>query len=519
MAVSARTPDIMGERLYGQDVRTQNVMACQAVANIVKSSLGPVGLDKEHQIQMYWTEISLSTNSRGEMLVDNIGDVTITNGGATVLKMLDVEHPAAKVLVELAELQDREVGDGTTSVVIIAAELLKRANDLVRNKIHPTSIISLAMREAYKYVDDKLAVKVEKLGKDSLVNCAKTSMSSKLIAGNSDFFANLVVEAVQAVKMTNARGEIKYPIKVRNQYSQSSWKKCKRYLLNGYALNTGRAAQGMPLRVAPARIACLDFNLQKTKMKLGCFVEAGAIAVRRVRKVDIRQVAKATGATVVSSFADMEGEETFDSSLLGHADEVVEECIADDDVIMINGTKNSSAVSLILRGANDYMLDEMERALHDSLCIIKRTLESNTLVVAGGGAVEAALSVYLEYLATTLGSREQLAIAEFAESLLIIPKSLLFSDIHLVQILAVNAAKDATELVAKLRVYHHTAQTKPDKKHLSSGTIRNNLEAGVIEPATSKVKIIQFATEAAITILRIDDTIKLLKDESQNGED
>lgn len=544
--MSGQTLDIMGDRQSGQDVRTQNVMACQAVANIVKSSLGPVGLDK--------------------MLVDDIGDVTITNDGATILKMLDVEHPAAKVLVELAELQDREVGDGTTSVVIIAAELLKRANDLVRNKIHPTSIISgyrLAMREACKYVDEKLATKVEKLGKDSLVNCAKTSMSSKLIADDSDFFANLVVEAVQAVKMTNARGEIKYPIKGINILKAHGKSAKDSSLLNGYALNTGRAAQGMPLRVAPARIACLDFNLQKTKMQMGIqvlvtdprelekirqreadmtkeriekllkaganvvlttkgiddmalkyFVEAGAIAVRRVRKEDLRHVAKATGATMVSTFADMEGEETFDLSFLGHADEVVEERVSDDDVIMIKGTKNSSAVSLILRGANDYMLDEMERALHDALCIVKRTLESN-MVVAGGGAVEAALSVYLEYLATTLGSREQLAIAEFAESLLIIPK-----------VLAVNAAKDATELVAKLRAYHHTAQTKADKKHLSSmgldlskGIVRNNLEAGVIEPAMSKVKIIQFATEAAITILRIDDMIKLVKDESQNGED
>ncbi|KAK0583029.1 hypothetical protein LWI29_032647 [Acer saccharum] len=546
MSVSAQTPDILGERQSGQDVRTQNVMACQAVANIVKSSLGPVGLDK--------------------MLVDDIGDVTITNDGATILKMLEVEHPAAKVLVELAELQDREVGDGTTSVVIVAAELLKRANDLVRNKIHPTSIISgyrLAMREACKYVDEKLAVKVEKLGKDSLVNCAKTSMSSKLIGGDSDFFANLVVDAVQSVKMTNSRGEIKYPIKGINILKAHGKSARDSYLLNGYALNTGRAAQGMPLKVAPARIACLDFNLQKTKMQLGVqvlvsdprelekirqreadmtkeriekllkaganvvlttkgiddmalkyFVEAGAIAVRRVRKEDMRHIAKATGATMVSTFADMEGEETFDSSFLGSADEVVEERVADDDVIMIKGTKTSSAVSLILRGANDYMLDEMERALHDALSIVKRTLESNT-VVAGGGAVESALSVYLEYLATTLGSREQLAIAEFAESLLIIPK-----------VLAVNAAKDATELVAKLRAYHHTAQTKADKKHLSSmgldlvkGAVRNNLEAGVIEPAMSKVKIIQFATEAAITILRIDDMIKLYKDESQNGQD
>ncbi|KAL3721918.1 hypothetical protein ACJRO7_034290 [Eucalyptus globulus] len=545
MAFSAQTPDILGERQSGQDVRTQNVVACQAVANIVKSSLGPVGLDK--------------------MLVDDIGDVTITNDGATILKMLEVEHPAAKVLVELAELQDKEVGDGTTSVVIVAAELLKRANDLVRNKIHPTSIISgfrLAMREACKYVDEKLAVKVDKLGKDSLVNCAKTSMSSKLIADDSDYFANMVVDAVQSVKMTNARGEVKYPIKGINILKAHGKSARDSYLLNGYALNTGRAAQGMPVRVSPAKIACLDFNLQKTKMQLGVqvvvtdprelekirqreadmtkeriekilkaganvvlttkgiddmalkyFVEAGAIAVRRVRKEDMRHIAKATGATMVSTFADMEGDETYDSSFIGHADEVVEERISDDDVVLIKGTKTTSVVSLILRGANDYMLDEMDRALHDALSIVKRTLESNA-VVAGGGAVEAALSVYLEYLATTLGSREQLAIAEFAESLLIIPK-----------VLAVNAAKDATELVAKLRAYHHTAQTKADKKHLSSmgldlskGTIRNNLEAGVIEPAMSKVKILQFATEAAITILRIDDMIKLVKDESQGEE-
>eukprot|EP00249_Psilotum_nudum_P021577 c28159_g2_i1 orf=712-2346(-) len=544
--MSAQNLQLPGDRQTGQDVRTQNVMACQAVSNIVKSSLGPVGLDK--------------------MLVDDIGDVTITNDGATILKMLEVEHPAAKVLVELAELQDREVGDGTTSVVITAAELLKRANDLVRNKIHPTSIISgyrLAMREACKYIEEKLAIKVDRLGKDSLINCAKTCMSSKLIGTDSDFFGKLVVDAVQAVKMPNEKGEIKYPIKSINILKAHGKSARDSYLLNGYALNTGRAAQGMPTRVSPAKIACLDINLQRSKMQMGVqilvtdprelqkiqerevditkeriekilkaganviltskgiddmalkyFVEAGAIAVRRVPKDDLRHVAKATGATQVLTFADMEGGESFDSSLLGYAEEVVEERIADDDAIMIKGAKSSRAVSIILRGANDHMLDEMERSLHDALSIVKRTLESN-MVVAGGGAVEAALSVYLENLATTLGSREQLAIAEFAEALLIIPKTL-----------AVNAAKDATELVAKLRAYHHNAQTKADKQHLSGmgldlykGSVRNNVEAGVLEPSMSKVKIIQFATEAAITILRIDDMIKLYKEENPNEEE
>ena len=244
------------------------------------------------------------------------------------------------------------------------------------------------------------------------------------------------------------------------------------------------------------------------------FVEAGAIACRRVPKDDLRRVARSSGATIVTTLADMEGNETFDPANLGTADEVVEESVADNDMIMVRGCKSGRAATVLLRGANDYMLDEMDRSLHDAFCIVKRVLESGK-VVPGGGAVEAALSVYLENFATTLGSREQLAIAEFADALLIIPKTL-----------AVNAAKDATELVAKLRAYHHTAQTRPDKAHLArcgldliAGTVRNNVDAGVVEPALSKLKIVQFATEAAITILRIDDLIRLAPQEQDGGEE
>mmetsp|Transcript_32003 Transcript_32003/g.60172 ORF Transcript_32003/g.60172 Transcript_32003/m.60172 type:complete len:500 (+) Transcript_32003:15-1514(+) len=496
------------------------------------------------------------------MLVDDIGDVTITNDGATILKMLEVEHPAAKILVELAELQDSEVGDGTTSVVVVAAELLKRANVLVRNKIHPTSIISgyrLAMREACKYIESNLSHNIEKLGKETLLNCAKTSMSSKIVNSDPDFFANMVVDAVAGIRIINDMGDFKYPIKSVNILKAHGKSARESRLIHGYALNIARAAQGMPKGVSGAKIALLDLNLQKTKMQMGVqvlvndpkelekirekemdttrdrikmildaganvvlttkgiddmalkyFVEAGVIACRRVGKDDMRRIAKCTGGNIITSLADMEGDESFDPANLGSAGSVTEERVGDDDIIVINDSKESKAMTILLRGANDMMLDEMDRSLHDSLCIVQRTLESQT-VVPGGGAVEAALSIYLEMLATTLGSREQLAIVEFAEALLVIPKTL-----------AVNAAKDATELVAKLRAYHHKAQNKSDKAHLAgfgldlvNGVVRNNLEEGVLEPAMSKLKSIQFATEAAITILRIDDMIKLEKEEEE----
>ncbi|CAH8491978.1 unnamed protein product [Schistosoma mattheei] len=519
-----------GERTSGESVRKQNVLAACSIANIVKTSLGPVGLDK--------------------MLVDDVGDVTITNDGATILKLLDVEHPAAKILVQLAQLQDEEVGDGTTSVVILAAALLKNADELISRFVHPTIVINgyrLACREACKYIQEHMAYDVNKLGKAGLINVARTAMSSKLINLDAEMFSQMAVDALMAVEVSGGPKGPVYPIKAVNILKAHGRSICQ----STDASNDKKA-----------KIAFLDFSLQKVKMKLGVqvvvkdpaqleairqreaditkeriqkilnaganvilttggiddlcmkyFVEVNAMAVRRCKKVDLKNMAKATGGQLIVSLADMEGDEVFDPTKLGNAEEVSQERICDDELIILRGPKVHPSASIILRGANDFYVDEMERSLHDALLVVKRVLESKR-IVPGAGACETAVSIYLENYALTLSSREQLAIAEFARAMLSIPKQL-----------AVNAGVDSTELVARLRSCHNSSQSKPDQAHykwwgldLNSQYVADCKELGVFEPLVSKIKSLKFATEAAITILRIDDLIKL-KEEKQPDHD
>lgn len=534
MQANKKALGINGTRTSGLEVRKENVTAVAAVANIVKTSLGPIGLDK--------------------MIVDEVGEVLVTNDGATILKRIDVEHPAAKMLVDLAQLQDQEIGDGTTSVVVLAAELMKRAQDLVSMGINATNVIAgykLALREAVKYMNDNLSLSVESLGAEVLLNIARTSMCSKIINTDSDLFSQMVVDAMMSVKTINDFGDVTYPRKAVGILKQHGKAARESELVKGFALNACRAAQGMPTEVKNAKIALVDFDLRSVKMKLGVsitlsdptkaaeikqremditkerilkmiaaganvilttwgiedammkyMVEANVIGVRRVRKEDLRRIAKTTGGHIVHTMSDLNAEEMFDPAWLGCADEVYEKRFGEDDCMIIAGGKSNVSASIICRGANSFVLDEMERALNDALWAVARTLDAQK-VVAGGGAVETALAVYLENFANTLGSREQLAIAQFAEALLVIPKTL-----------AMNAALDATDLLAKLRVEHTDGLKSAKEKRfigldLHEGTLRDNIAAGVLEPGPSKVKSFQFATEAAVTVLRIDDTIRL----------
>lgn len=537
---------ITGDRESGIDVRQGNVTAVMSVANILRTSLGPQGLDK--------------------MVVDEGGEVTVTNDGATILQKLEVQHPAATLLTGLAQVQDNEIGDGTTSVVLTSAELLKRGHELVKQGIHPTNVISgymTSMKEAVKYIKENLSCAVSSLGEDTLEQIARTSLSSKFIGADAEKYAKLAVDAVKSVKVVNPNGKAKYPVNQINVVKSHGKSSTESILIpNGYAMQLMRVAQGCPTRVENAKIALLDFDLKKFQlrsaeilvedpnelekirqkemditrdrimkiieaganvimtskgmddMSIKYLVQAGCLGVRRVDKADMKRLAKCTGARVQLTLATIEGDEAFDADCLGYADVVEEERVGDNDFIFVKGCKSSKASTMLLRGANEFLLEETERSMHDAMMAVSKTCESN-YVVPGGGSVETALNIHLtEYAAGLEDGRLQLPIMEFAEALLMIPTTL-----------CVNAAVDPIQLISELRVAHQAARNSPGKADqrftgldLVAGKTRNSVEAGVLEPMMSKLKSLKFATEAAVSILRIDDLVKLdPEDKGQGG--
>jgi T-complex protein 1 subunit alpha len=527
-----------GENYTGMAAVEKNTKAIMEVYNAIKSSFGPLGLDK--------------------MCVDTAGEVSITNDGATILQNMVVEDPAAKILVDLATQQDAEVGDGTTSVVLLAANLVEKGSRLIASGVHPSVIASgysLAFRKCVQFIRESLAKDVSALGPTALGNVVRTSISSKVLKEEEGHFCGIVVDALKMIETTDVHKKTVYPIEDINVLRHPGASMKDSFLQQGYAMNCSLASSLMKKFIKKPRIFCLDCNLQKYKSPLTVSVvvddpekleeirrkevdmaaekiksiassganvvlttkgiddlctklllDAGVVAIRRCKREDLLVIAKATGTVVLSDIVDVNGETGITG--LGSADSFEVRAVGDEECVFINGMRKKMA-SVILRGPNPQLLDEMARSLHDALCILRKTLESKMLV-PGGGTAECSLSLVLEELASTVNSKEYVAIHRYAEALLAIPK-----------ILASNAGLDANETLASLI----SRQTRERSKGLHarfygidvvSGSVQDNFEAGIIEPSAVKLNSLRAATEAAISILRINEIIILPPDQRRN---
>ncbi len=512
----------------GKEAQRNNIQAAKLISEIVRTSVGPRGMDK--------------------MLVDSLGDVTITNDGATMLKEIDVQHPAAKMLVEVSKATDNEVGDGTTSAVILAGALLEKAEELIDKGVHPTVIVegyNKAARKAVEFLDE-FAEKVPPTNKEWLVKIARTSMQTKLVSREAQDLAELVVGA--AVQVAEKRGD-SYKVDIGNVKVEKkpggSLGETK--LVKGFVLDKEVVHSGMPKRVEGAKIALVNaaFEIEKTEFdaklnisdpsmmkkfldeetrmlkdmadkvaSVGANVlvcqkgiddiaqhylsKAGILAVRRVKESDMTNLAKATGARIANNFEDLTEQD------LGNAALVEERKVEQDKWIFIEGAKNPKAVTILIRGGTQRIVDEAERSLHDALMVTKDVIEKPA-VVAGGGAPEAEMAGDIMKWTDKLSGREQLAAQKFAEALETIPIAL-----------ATNAGLDPIDTMVELRA-KHAEGGKWFGVEAKEGKIKDMYKEQVIEPLAVKEQIIRSATEAANMILRIDDVIASGKSKGAGG--
>ena len=506
-------------RTRGRDAQSMNIAAAKAVASAVRTTLGPKGMDK--------------------MLVDTIGDVVITNDGVTILKEMDIEHPAAKMMVEVAKTQDDEVGDGTTSAVVIAGELLKRSEELLEQDVHPT-IIAHGYRKAAEKAQELLkSIAIDVTSDDSatLRKIADTAMTGKGSETAKDKLCDLVVRAVTMVAEDDGvvdTENIKIEKKVGGSIEDSE-------IIEGMLIDKERVHPGMPAKITAAKIMLLNaaVEFKKTEVdaeisitspeQLQAFLDeeermiksivdkiiatgadvlfcqkgiddiaqhylakAKILAVRRVKKSDMEKLARATGATIVSSI------DAISDTELGEAGIVEERKLSGEEMIFVEECKNPKAVSIIVRGGTEHVVAELDRALEDALRVVSVVLEDKKCV-AGGGAPEVELSLRLREYAASVGGRAQLAIEAFASALEIIPRTL-----------AENAGLDPIDMLVELRSDHENGK-KTVGLNVYEGKAVDMREAGVVEPLRVKTQAIASATEAAVMILRIDDIIASAK--------
>ncbi|RLF18655.1 MAG: thermosome subunit [Thermoprotei archaeon] len=520
-------------RTVGRDAQRANIMAVKVIAEAVKSSLGPMGMDK--------------------MLVSSFGDVTITNDGATILKEMDIQHPAAKMMVEVAKAQDSEVGDGTTTAVVLTGELLKNAEELLEQDVHATVIMDgyrKAMNKALELLDE-ISKPVNPLDKEILKKCALTTLSGKAaVASAKELLAELSVEAVlQVAREVDGKYVVDVDdVKVEKKRGESL---TETQLIRGLVIDKEVVHPGMPKRVEKAKIALLEcpLEIEKTEMtakiritspeQMKAFLDEeikmlknmvdkiasvganvvlcekgiddaaqhflakkGILAARRIKHSDMEKLAKATGGRTVTSIDDLK------PSDLGEAELVEERKIADEKMIFVEGCKNPRALSILVRGSSDMMIKEAERSMHDALCVVRNVVQEPK-IVAGGGAVEVELALRLKDWARSLAGREQLAALKFAEALEAIPS-----------ILAENSGLDPIDIMVKLRAEHEKGFFSAGI-NVKEGMVADMYELNVIEPTLVKKQVVKSATEAALMILKIDDVIAasaLKKEEKEKKE-
>lgn len=507
------------KREKGKDAQTNNITAARTIADAVRSSLGPRGMDK--------------------MLVDSMGDVVITNDGVTILKEMDVQHPAAKMLVEVAKTQDAEVGDGTTTSVILAGELLKKATDMIDANVHPTIITA-----GYRLANDKAQEVLKKVSKkvsindDKLLNqIAQTAMISKQVNSSKDYFSKMVVEAVKTIVDKTDDGKYFADLKNIQTVKKAGANMEESEMIKGLIIDKEPVSDAMPKKVKNAKIALIDaaFEVKKTEIdakiqitdpgqlnafiqeeermlkemvenvkKAGAnvvfcqkgiddlaqhfFAKEGIYACRRVKKSDMERLGRSTGASILNKITDITAAD------LGFAESVELRRVEEEDMTFVTGCKEPKTVSILVRGGTKHVADEVERSLVDAWSVVKVSIEDGMLVT-GGGSTAMEIAMQLRDYAQSIGGREQIAIEAFASAMEIIPSTL-----------AENAGLDPIDIVIEMRKQHKSGKIYAGLNPFS-GKVEDMMKLDVIEPYRIGRQAINSATDAAVMILRIDDVI------------